>query len=392
MKSYVINHSNIDKNPLTLEILTKLLNTWLNELHLPPPDDPIWYEHWHSAYINEYYKQPSSHLKIKTQPLTNTIAFKSSDKIKALQSIYPNKNELNQTTSSYFPLKQNIKRYQLHKVAKRGSYLIDLMFVDKLCYLIAININTRYLYAVLINNIIFDDKDNDDSKIQHFSKTSKDAVTFINKLDQLIKSGVNIKHLTGDGEKAFNSDLAKAYYISHNITWHTVPRLQMGTYPDFMSKEQKQMKTDPMHGSLGIIDRVIRTIRDMAYNLQIGTITPNVMKEIVNQYNNAPHKTLSKYAGFSVSPQMVNIDPDLEEYIVRRITQENYIIKCQPGFNIPLNTQVKVYNEHDSLMKRRSIIRPGIYHVIGFNNGLYEVIDDKNNVQLIPRTKIDYYY
>ena len=30
--------------------------------------------------------------------------------------------------------------------------------------------------------------------------------------------------------------------------------------------------------------------------MKIGVITPNVMNEIVNQYNNAPHKGLSKWA------------------------------------------------------------------------------------------------
>uniref|UniRef100_UPI0025A4FF83 hypothetical protein n=1 Tax=Bacteroides acidifaciens TaxID=85831 RepID=UPI0025A4FF83 len=153
-----------------------------------------------------------------------------------------------------------------------------------------------------------------------------------------------------------------------------------------------QVKTDPMHGSLGIIDRVIRTIRDMAYNMQEGIITPSVMDEIVNQYNNAPHQTLSKYAGFKVSPKMVQEDPDLEEFIVKRISQENFKIMSQPGFHLEPNTSVKLYNEHDSLMKRRSIIQPGEFKVIGKENGLFKVegkLNGKNETQLLPRYLLD---
>ena len=166
--------------------------------------------------------------------------------------------------------------------------------------------------------------------------------------------------------------------------------MNMGVYPDFMSREQKQAKTDPMHGSLGILDRVIRTLRDMAYNMQVGIIKPGIMKELVNQYNNAPHKTLSKYAGMEVTPKMVQDDKELEEFIVRRICQQNYEIMHRPGFKLDEGTSVKVYNEKDSMMKRRSIIQPGRFTVKGFKNGLYQVADANNKIQLIPRYKIDF--
>ena len=61
---------------------------------------------------------------------------------------------------------------------------------------------------------------------------------------------------------------------------------------------RRRQKKDPMHSSLGIIDRVIRTLRDMAYNIKADVITPEIMEELVSQYNNAPHKTLLKLAGY----------------------------------------------------------------------------------------------
>ena len=350
-------------------------------------------DEWYERYINMFYYQPSTSTTYQEPQQQNIIGFKSANKVKALKALYPEKTINESTTTSFFPLKQNIKRYQLHKVSKRYSYIIDLMFIDKLCYLVAININTRFLIVEVMNRILFDSSINEDEnkdKLIKFSKYNKSAETFINTLNKIIQSGVIIKQLTFDGEGAFLSSLAKRYYRDHNIEWSTAQRLQMGSYPDFMKKEQQRVKTDPMHSSLGLIDRVIRTIRDMAYNMNVGTITPSIMKEIVNQYNNAPHKTLSLYAGVSVSPQMVQNDSKLETFIVKRIVEENYKIMNSDGFKLEKGSQVKLYNEKDSLMKRRSTVQPGRHTIKGFKNGLYEVKDDKNKTQMIPRYKIAY--
>ena len=117
------------------------------------------------------------------------------------------------------------------------------------------------------------------------------------------------------------------------------------------------------------------------------------MRDIVKQYNNAPHATLSKYAGQPTSPMEVENDNQLEEFIVRRICQENYLISSQPGFHIPNGARVKVYNENNKMGKRRTVVQPGNFHIVryvdeGINKGLYEISDEKNNIQYLPRSKI----
>ena len=52
----------------------------------------------------------------------------------------------------------------------------------------------------------------------------------------------------------------------------------------------------------------------------------------------------------------VENDNDLEDFIIRRICQENYLISSQPGFHIPNGAQVKVYNENNKMGKRRTVI------------------------------------
>ena len=118
-------------------------------------------------------------------------------------------------------------------------------------------------------------------------------------------------------------------------------------------------------------------------------IAPNIMKEIVSQYNNAPHIGLSGYAGFDVTPAIVQNDNQLEDYIVRKICQCNYEVVNTPGYKLHNGSRVKVYNEKDSMSKRREIIQPGEFVVEKVMNGLCIVRNTKNNkIQAVPRYKL----
>ena len=151
----------------------------------------------------------------------------------------------------------------------------------------------------------------------------------------------------------------------------------------------KSIKKESKHTSLSIIDRVIRTIRDIAYNLEYDKITPKRMRYIEFLYNNAPHETLTKYAGQPTSPNDVNNDPELEEFIVRRINQENYNIANSLGFELPNNQKVIVYNERNPFVKRRSQIEPGNYKIIGRKENQYIIEDEFGNQEIKSRVKIN---
>ena len=255
------------------------------------------------------------------------------------------------------------------------------MYCDQLLYIIAININTRYLYAELLNYRV------GQNAYSHRSLRSKQSV--LKAFKKMQDRGLKANYLSGDAEKAFLS-LANDEEIKEvaGIKWIPVKRLLMGHYPYFMPNMRKRQKKDPMHNSLGIIDRVIRTLRDMAYNIKVDVITPDVMNELVKQYNNAPHRTLSQLAGYSVSPIDVQKNKNLEKFIVRRICQNNYNVKNQPGFELQPNQEVYVYNEKDTLMKRRSITQPGNYVITGFEDGYYKIEGDEDSPQFIPRYKL----
>ena len=283
---------------------------------------------------------------------------------------------------NYFPLKENLKRYKLHAIAPRFSYLIDLMFENrKLCYLVAININTRKLWVEPTNiKIVENDTDDDQTLEYKIIEQMKNSKVYIDALQQMIKKGMKVKFLKGDGEKAFDSKKAHSFYDNNpygKIKFEPVKMRQQTKYPDFMNElnmvKKLKNKSDPNHSSLAIIDRAIRTIREIAFHLQVGMITPRIMEYIVFLYNNTPHNTLSKYAGIKVTPNEVDEKPELEKFIVRKIQQENFNTMQQFGFDIPIGDEVLVYNVNNNMAKRRSVIEPDTWRIKQRLGNLYEI-------------------
>jgi hypothetical protein len=111
----------------------------------------------------------------------------------------------------------------------------------------------------------------------------------------------------------------------------------------------------------------------MAYKMYVESISPEIMKRLFQFYNAAPHRTLSKIIGFDVSPDMAEQDPDLEREIIRRIQARNYAVRSQLGFELPIGCRVYILNPKDTLLKRRSAVKPYIGVVEGISGSLYLV-------------------
>jgi hypothetical protein len=137
---------------------------------------------------------------------------------------------------------------------------------------------------------------------------------------------------------------------------------------------------------------VVRTVRDLAYNIaDLGdSVDPLIMKEFVKQYNDAPHSTLTDYGpGFAISPNMVQLDPNLEEYINRRISQDNMNVRKTQGFELPIGSIVLCFNDISPMDKRRSSTRPEGFVVLGYHRGVYRVRGMQSGVVLsLPRWKL----
>ena len=265
----------------------------------------------------------------------------------------------------YFPYKNN-KKYQLKYIGSLNEYQMDLFYSGKYCYLLAIEIETRYLTCALTN-----------ITLQNGKIEQKSLPAILNALRSMYETQLFYpKIIHCDSEPAIFSDFLK------NVLWEVN---QVKVYP--VERIKIGRISYPIHSSLAIIDRVCRTIRDMADNLGLDEIDPEHMFKIVWNYNHAPHRTLSEIIGKIVSPievKLNRISYNIDYHT--KLIEENAKIIGQEGFQLKPGTKVVIYNTHNTLKKRNKIL-PDKYIVEDFIHNKYIVHKEKNPEEkmAIPR-------
>ncbi len=310
-----------------------------------------WYKRYKEGYDEKQYNIYHGFTKSEDADLSNITGFRSKNKNEALRSRLKIKENVPldhnpKLVHQVFPVKKN-KQYLLHLVYPEGTYFIDIMFSDKDMYLLMINFITRYVHITdLVNKSIPEVK---------------------RSFDELMENITDLKYLRGDAESAFVS----AQFRDH---------LKQKYNADYIPIERKieaNGTTTICHDKLGVIDRMTRTLRDMAYVAGFTDPIPyRVMRKLVDNYNIAPHSFLSKYAHTSTSPEDVKYDNELKLRIWRNVERHNFLVKNKPGYQIDPNEKVIVYND-DKSHKRRTQSRPEIYTVVGEENGNYLL--ERNN-------------
>ena len=331
--------------------------------------------------INEIkFNLPFNQPKNKTDWLKSALPYRSPNKIKEL---YFNKfgkkdisiNDIKQNIEHYnnFNIKQNQKKFSLKTYSNIfHSFIGDIFFEsNKAAFLLLININTRKVYAYQLGKI--DCKDEIDlvngvEKIVYQyaiggKKTTTELIKAFNK--HLLNEKINI--LKFDGESAIKSLEFQQFLKDHNI---------------------KFIKTIPnSHTSLSIIDRLCKTIREIAFNLRCEPIlTQNQMNTILNYYNNMRHEGLTKILRKKVCPNDLSNNPDLENQYVIECEKYNLAIMNQKDFKLNNGDEVKIVNVGGKLNKKRSILSKDHYKVVGYNGNIVKLKNMKNgNIEYRPR-------
>ena len=331
--------------------------------------------------INEIkFDLPFNQANNKTDWLKSSLPYRSPNKIKEL---YFNKfgkkdisiNDIKQNIEHYnnFNIKQNQKKFSLKTYSNIfHSFIGDIFFEsNKAAFLLLININTRKAYAYQLGKI--DCKDEIDlvngvEKIVYQyaiggKKTTTELIKAFNK--HLLNEKINI--LKFDGESAIKSLEFQQFLKDHNI---------------------KFIKTIPnSHTSLSIIDRLCRTIREIAFNLGCEPIlTQNQMNTILNYYNNMRHEGLTKILRKKVCPNDLSNNPDLEKQYVIECEKYNLAIMNQKDFELNNGDEVKIVNVGGKLNKKRSILSKDHYKVVGYNGNIVKLKNMKNgNIEYRPR-------
>lgn len=301
-----------------------------------------------SAY-NNYHK-------LKTpENLTNITGFRSKIKNEYL-NIDPNHRDL---VPDGFHLEKQKKSYMCHLIYPEGTFFMDIMFTGNKQYLLFLEFLTRYLYV--------------EPLASKFTTHVSDALEKILRRNNLIGK---VKVIRSDAESAFKSYQMETQLLKpYNIKLKIIDR-------DYLYKNA----THIAHDKLGVIDRVTKTLRDMAYVAGVPDPIPeNVMAHLVNMYNQAPHTFLSKYYGELISP--AEVDEQAKLIIWRRVQQENYNISRRSGFYIKPGKLVAVYNDDDKHKKRQQV-RPQFYKVLGYRNGGYDLQDENGDEINVSRFRI----
>ena len=267
---------------------------------------------------------------------------------------------------------QEQRKLMKHFCGPRYSFVIDYMFAGKYPYVIAINMNTRKVFWTVAGSV------RKSGGYYYVPKHPKDtAVNAIKALQELLQQ-TPIKHLLSDQEPAWTSREFQNFVASKGIKHRFYEKYSVA---DVIETQDKT--TRGTHSYTSLIDRVIRTIRLMAYNLEAKIeIEPTLMEYIVNIYNSTPHSTLTKFnRNVAVSPNEVDADPVIEQRIVEAITIENMKVKLQSP-PLQIGSEVRVYNQANAMDKVKPKLLPGYWKVVGKNNGLVELKQGKNRIKV----------
>lgn len=311
---------------------------------------------------------------------TANYPYRSKNKIQALMSNTFNRTlatkDIEVTKLNNFSLKHQVKTYQLKTYANKNTYIGDIMFSSTSAFLILINTNTRKTYAKQLGEITVKEVVNVGIVMSiptNGVKTTRSLVLAFNALLDVFK----IDYLRFDGERGINTSAFKLYLKENGITFIPVMKDQ--------------------HTSLGLIDRVIRTIRDIAFNLNISINTQDQIDYILSIYNKTPHKTLTEVLTraepslrtkfrYGICPNDMSNDTsnELEALYVRECIKHNSGKLADENFSLKPGQKVRIYNPKGTFNKNRSILTKNIYTIVEKVGNVY-LVQSGDSKLYVPR-------
>ena len=237
---------------------------------------------------------------------------------------------------------------------KYESKHIDFVAAKPIGYFMFVHANSRYIVLNTGNLIEWD------NEVFEFTPTGlKTTQYFIEALTKIIQR-YRIETLITDYEPGFQSEVANVFYQQHNIKHVPINVSKFG------------------HRKLSILDRAVRTIRDMIYNTNSDASDPIQLQKLIEIYNNTRHKTLTKFNNTPTTPSMVFNNKELENEIILKTRTENYNILHNPNYEIPDGSEVVVKHLYlDRFEKHRRTAEDGRFVVVAHEGSRYVVKDIK---------------
>lgn len=194
-------------------------------------------------------------------------------------------------------------------------------------------------------------------------------------------------------------------HVRESLTWfidkYKPEKLTSDNEPAFTSKStcdlcsRNNVKifviTDKQHSSLGVIDRVIRTLRDMnrpkypheqSHDKQFLSFSEDKMRRLVEQYNRSYNRTLK------CSPSEMMDDINKEIKFIHRNQKHRHVQRGIRDYTLKQGDFVRYRMNRDPLVKHRYRYSPESYMVVGREHGHYIIQAADGSSLLMPRWKL----
>ena len=240
-------------------------------------------------------------------------------------------------------IKMKAQRHrQLKQIQPLNTWIVDFVQFpgvggNKLWYILFCEFNSRYLVLFPANKSIT----NEAYESRYGRMLAKDFVTVIEKL----VSENHVQKLIGDADVVFNANIVLETLNNLGIKYHFQPSEGSG------------------HTHTAILDRSVRTLRDMLFNLKIKEVSPNDLKNVIHIYNTTRHDTLTKILGFPATPLMLHKNQSLQLLFVRRLRSANWLKIREHGYVIKDGSNVYVRANYKPFEKKRADVRQDTYEV-----------------------------
>ena len=264
----------------------------------------------------------------KFVPLAIKHGFTKQEAIRFLNSLAHDKKYDRQT-------KMMLPIFSRHKNGYQMDTLVQTSKANPPYFLIIININSRKLYA--------------------YPMSSKNSISVLSALHSFINEVKQIQSITSDQDSAYLDSKVNKFMLDNKIDHQTT------------------FTND--HNRLGIINRAIKTLRDLNNERDF---TVQSMTRALNAYNNTIHSATNK------EPNEFSKE-DEEEYIENKTIETN--LKSNM-FNIPNNMYVRVMNPPNQMKKKRLNLSDGSYKVAYKSGNKYVIKALDNTAAEFPRYRL----
>jgi hypothetical protein len=165
----------------------------------------------------------------------------------------------------------------------------------------------------------------------------------------------------------------------------------LGACKAWLASQHIDLQTFPSerHSVLGVVDRFIRTLRDMNAKQQDKTsdhrdvrdFTTSRLYKLIDEYNNSLHTSTGK------TPLEMQTNPDLQKkYIIKKIYEQNRREKIS-DYDLPVGTWVRFMIPRDFTKKRRFQVSPEVVEIVG-KEGKGFVVQAGNQQKTMSRWRL----